>query len=88
MTPTGLGATGEGEIQVWYDWVAAQQAHDTGQAHQEEIRQFAQQRTEPGTEIAGLKAAALPDRPDFGGGAHGEFMRIEGCHLFVTCHPR
>jgi hypothetical protein len=23
LTPTGLGATGEGEIQVWYDWVSA-----------------------------------------------------------------
>jgi uncharacterized protein len=30
VTPTGLGATGEGEIQVWYDWVAAQQAHALG----------------------------------------------------------
>lgn len=30
ITPTGLGATGEGEIQVWYDWVAAQQAHALG----------------------------------------------------------
>jgi phage-related protein (TIGR01555 family) len=30
VTPTGLGATGEGEIQVWYDWVAAQQSHALG----------------------------------------------------------
>lgn len=28
--PTGLNATGEGEIQVWYDWVAAQQSHALG----------------------------------------------------------
>lgn len=28
--PTGLNATGEGEIQVWYDWIAAQQAHALG----------------------------------------------------------
>lgn len=27
LTPAGLGATGEGEIQVWYDWIAAQQQH-------------------------------------------------------------
>ncbi len=25
LTPTGLGATGEGEIQVWYDWINASQ---------------------------------------------------------------
>jgi hypothetical protein len=25
LTPTGLGATGEGEIQVWYDWINAYQ---------------------------------------------------------------
>lgn len=30
VTPTGLGATGEGEIQVWYDWVKAQQNHALG----------------------------------------------------------
>lgn len=30
VTPTGLGATGEGEIQVWYDWVNAQQNHALG----------------------------------------------------------
>jgi uncharacterized protein len=30
ITPTGLGATGEGEIQVWYDWVHAQQNHALG----------------------------------------------------------
>lgn len=30
ITPTGLGATGEGEIQVWYDWVHAQQNHGLG----------------------------------------------------------
>lgn len=30
ITPTGLGATGEGEIQVWYDWVNAQQNHALG----------------------------------------------------------
>lgn len=30
ITPTGLGATGEGEIQVWYDWIASQQAHALG----------------------------------------------------------
>jgi len=30
VTPTGLNATGEGEIKVWYDWVAAQQAHALG----------------------------------------------------------
>jgi phage-related protein (TIGR01555 family) len=27
LTPTGLGATGEGEIQVWYDWIMSQQVH-------------------------------------------------------------
>jgi phage-related protein (TIGR01555 family) len=26
VTPTGLNATGEGEIKVWYDWIAAFQA--------------------------------------------------------------
>lgn len=30
VTPTGLGATGEGEIQVWYDWTKAQQNHALG----------------------------------------------------------
>ena len=27
VVPTGLNATGEGEIQVWYDWIAALQVH-------------------------------------------------------------